>query len=49
MSLRPTTPLRSRRYLQLDVFADRPSAGNPLSVVFDAAGMDGAAMQAYAQ
>lgn len=37
-----------RRYLQLDVFADRPGAGNPLGVVFDAADMDDDAMQAYA-
>lgn len=37
-----------RPYLQLDVFADRPGAGNPLGVVFDAADMDAAAMQAYA-
>ncbi|MGH8062836.1 MAG: PhzF family phenazine biosynthesis protein [Pseudoxanthomonas sp.] len=37
-----------RRYLQLDVFADRPGAGNPLGVVFDAMDMDAAAMQAYA-
>lgn len=37
-----------RRYLQLDVFADRPGAGNPLGVVFDAADLDGVAMQAYA-
>ena len=37
-----------RRYLQLDVFADRPGAGNPLGVVFDAAGMEDGAMQAYA-
>ena len=36
------------RYLQLDVFADRPGAGNPLGVVFDAADMDADAMQAYA-
>ena len=40
--------MTTRRYLQLDVFADRPGAGNPLGVVFDAADMDGAAMQAYA-
>ena len=39
---------RLRRYLQLDVFADRPGAGNPLGVVFDAVGMDTAAMQAFA-
>ena len=37
-----------RRYLQLDVFADRPGAGNPLGVVFDASDMDADAMQAYA-
>ena len=37
-----------RPYLQLDVFADKPGAGNPLGVVFDAAEMDSAAMQAYA-
>ncbi|KPN20929.1 phenazine biosynthesis protein [Xanthomonas sp. Mitacek01] len=37
-----------RRYLQLDVFADRPGAGNPLGVVIDADGLDGAAMQAIA-
>ncbi|HET6435271.1 MAG TPA: PhzF family phenazine biosynthesis protein [Xanthomonadaceae bacterium] len=37
-----------RRYLQLDVFADRPGAGNPLGVVLDPAGMDTAAMQAFA-
>ena len=37
-----------RRYLQLDVFARAPGAGNPLGVVFDAAGMDAASMQAFA-
>lgn len=37
-----------RRYLQLDVFADRPGAGNPLGVVFDASDMDADEMQAYA-
>jgi PhzF family phenazine biosynthesis protein len=40
--------MATRRYLQLDVFADRPGAGNPLGVVFDAEGMDTATMQAYA-
>jgi PhzF family phenazine biosynthesis protein len=40
--------MTTRRYLQLDVFADRPGAGNALGVVFDAADMDAAAMQAYA-
>jgi PhzF family phenazine biosynthesis protein len=37
-----------RRYLQLDVFADRPGAGNPLGVVLDPDGLDDAAMQAFA-
>jgi PhzF family phenazine biosynthesis protein len=37
-----------RRFLQLDVFADRPGAGNPLAVVLDAEGLDAAAMQAIA-
>ena len=38
-----------RRYLQLDVFASRPGAGNPLAVVLDAEGLDDAAMQAIAK
>ena len=38
-----------RRYLQLDVFADRPGAGNPLAVVLDCEGLDDAAMQAIAR
>ena len=42
-------PMTSRRYVQLDVFADRPGAGNPLAVVLDAAGLDDAAMQAIAR
>lgn len=37
-----------RRYLQVDVFAERPGAGNPLAVVIDADGLDDAAMQAFA-
>ncbi|MET1161479.1 MAG: PhzF family phenazine biosynthesis protein [Pseudoxanthomonas sp.] len=40
--------MTTRRYLQLDVFADRPGAGNPLGVVFDASDMTGEEMQAYA-
>lgn len=40
--------MTSRPYMQLDVFADRPGAGNPLGVVFDAQDLDSAAMQAYA-
>ena len=38
-----------RRYLQLDVFAARPGAGNPLAVVLDAEGLDDATMQAIAR
>lgn len=38
-----------RRYVQVDVFADRPGAGNPLAVVLDAQGLDDAAMQAIAR
>ena len=38
-----------RRYVQLDVFASRPGAGNPLAVVLDADGLDDAAMQAIAR
>ena len=38
-----------RRYMQLDVFADRPGAGNPLAVVLDAEGLDDDAMQAIAR
>ncbi|HVR80849.1 MAG TPA: PhzF family phenazine biosynthesis protein [Luteimonas sp.] len=38
-----------RRYLQLDVFADRPGAGNPLAVVLDAEGLDDDTMQAIAR
>ena len=37
-----------RRYLQLDVFADRPGAGNALGVVLDAADLDEDSMQALA-
>jgi PhzF family phenazine biosynthesis protein len=40
--------MTARRYLQCDVFADRPGAGNALGVVFDAGDMDAAAMQALA-
>lgn len=39
----------SRPYLQLDVFADRPGAGNPLAVVLDAEGLDDTQMQAIAR
>lgn len=39
----------ARRYVVLDVFADRPFAGNPLAVVFDSEGLDAPAMQAIAR
>jgi len=38
-----------RRYVQVDVFADRPGAGNPLAVVLDAEGLSDADMQAIAK
>ncbi len=38
-----------RRFVQVDVFADRPGAGNPLAVVLDADGLDDTAMQAIAR
>ncbi len=40
--------MTQRRYLQLDVFAERPGAGNALGVVIDAADLDAASMQALA-
>lgn len=36
------------RYLQMDVFADRPGAGNPLGAVLDGQRFDPARMQAFA-
>jgi PhzF family phenazine biosynthesis protein len=39
----------SRRFIQLDVFSRRLMLGNPLAVVVDADGLDGAAMQAIAR
>jgi PhzF family phenazine biosynthesis protein len=38
----------TRRYVQLDVFAEHPGGGNPLGVVFDATTLDSASMQAFA-
>lgn len=38
-----------RKYFVLDVFTDRPLAGNPLAVVVDSEGLDEAAMQALAR
>lgn len=40
--------MTARRYLQLDVFADRPGAGNPLGTILDSGGLDSGAMQALA-
>lgn len=40
--------MSGRRYEVYDVFTDRRLAGNPLAVVLDAEGLDGAAMQAIA-
>ena len=37
-----------RRYVVLDVFTDRPLAGNPLAVVLDSDGLDEGRMQAIA-
>jgi PhzF family phenazine biosynthesis protein len=39
---------RARDFLQVDVFADRPGAGNGLAVVLDGDGMDAATMQRFA-
>ncbi|MEO6263948.1 MAG: PhzF family phenazine biosynthesis protein [Luteimonas sp.] len=41
--------MTARRYVQLDVFADRPGDGNPLAVVLEAEGLDDDAMQAIAR
>lgn len=38
-----------RRYKIYDVFTDRPLTGNPLAVVLDADGLDGASMQAISR
>lgn len=39
----------ARRFHTLDVFTDRPLAGNPLAVVHDSDGLDSAGMQAIAR
>jgi PhzF family phenazine biosynthesis protein len=41
--------MTARRYVQVDVFADRPGAGNPLAVVLDAEGLTDDQMQAIAK
>ena len=40
--------MKKRRFMQVDVFSDRAGFGNPLAVVLDADGLDGAAMQRFA-
>src|SRR5690606_36127320 len=42
-------PMAQRPFVQVDVFADRSGAGNPLAVVLDATGLDDVAMQAIAR
>ncbi|MGP9536493.1 PhzF family phenazine biosynthesis protein [Brachybacterium sp. AOP43-C2-M15] len=44
-----TTSPRSRRFLQLDVFADQPLRGNPLAVVLDAEDLGEEDMQRLAR
>ncbi|HWA23189.1 MAG TPA: PhzF family phenazine biosynthesis protein [Caulobacterales bacterium] len=39
----------NRRFVTADVFTDTPLAGNPLAVVLEAEGLDGARMQAIAR
>lgn len=41
--------MQTRRFLQLDVFAERPGDGNALAVVVDAEGLSDAEMQAFAR
>ena len=41
--------MRTRRFMQLDVFSDRPLLGNPLAVVIDGDGLDDLTMQAFAR
>lgn len=47
--MRSQAKMTQRRYLQVDVFANRPGAGNPLAVVLDCDGLDDATMQAIAR
>jgi len=41
--------VRSRRFAQVDVFGERPLAGNPVAVVLDGDGLDDDEMQALAR
>ncbi len=43
----PSRP-RTRPFAQVDVFAETPYRGNPVAVVLDGDGLDGAAMQRFA-
>ncbi|CAN5838758.1 hypothetical protein BH24ACT6_BH24ACT6_06080 [soil metagenome] len=38
-----------RRFLEVDVFGERPLLGNPVAVVLDAEGLDDAEMAAVAR
>jgi PhzF family phenazine biosynthesis protein len=48
MPMPTPTPTDTVRFLQLDVFTDRPGGGNPLGVVLDAQGWDADDMQRFA-
>ena len=39
--------MKPRRFAQVDVFTDAPLQGNPVAVVLDGSGVDGAAMQRF--
>jgi len=41
--------MSTHRFMQVDVFTDRPLLGNPLAVVFDAESLSDAQMQAFAR
>ena len=45
----PAMATVTRRFVTLDVFTERRFAGNPLAVVLDSEGLDGATMQAIAR
>lgn len=47
---RADIPMSSkRRFMQLDVFSDQPTKGNPLAVVIDANGLDETSMRNFAR
>ncbi len=45
----PSRTLRHRKFVQVDVFTDKPFRGNPVAVVLDAEGIDTDAMQSIAR